>query len=110
MRRSQAEVLTPEETCRRAEVALRRGLPALSPAEGRELGRLVDARRARASSRERTRLAAYLERLRAGQPTSPADDRAMADVLKRAELRLPAPSLARLRALYEKALLAPQTR
>jgi hypothetical protein len=105
MSRSQAEVLAPEETYRRAEIALRRGLPALSAAEARELGRLSDALRARVSGKERARLLSYLEQVRAGRPTLPADDLAMAQAVKRAELKLAPPSLERLRALYEKAVL-----
>lgn len=105
MSRSQAEVLSPEETYRRAEIALRRGLPALNAAETRELGRLVDARHARANVKERARLASYLERLRTGRPTSPDDDRAMAQLVRTADLKLAPPSLERLRALYEKAVL-----
>jgi hypothetical protein len=105
MSRSQAEVLLPEETFRRSQVALRRGLPALSPAETREVSRLTSAVHGRVSARDRGRLATYLTRVKEGLATSPEDDRAMAQAVRTAELRLPARDLERLRALYEKATL-----
>ncbi len=108
MSRSQAEVLAPEETFRRSQAALRRGLSALSAAETRELARLNDALHARLGARERRRLGDYLARIKENLGTAPAEDRALALVMRTAELKLPPAQLTRLRALYEKAtLLAP---
>ncbi len=108
MSRSQAEVLSPEETFRRSQAALRRALSALSSAETRELARLNDALHARLNARDRRRLGDYQARIKESLGTSPAEDRALALVMRTAELKLPPAQLARLRALYEKAtLLAP---
>lgn len=106
MSRSQAEVLLPEETFRRSQVALRRGLASFSAAETRDLGRLTSAVHARLAGRDRSRLAGYLARLKDGRATTADDDRAMAQAVRAAELRLASRDLERLRALYEKATLA----
>jgi hypothetical protein len=53
---------------------------------------------------DRERLGVYLERVRAGQPTTAAQDRAMNEVMKRGILSLPAASQEDLRRLTERAI------
>jgi hypothetical protein len=106
MSHSEAQVLEPEEAFRRGFAATSRGLPALSPAEMREVAALTSATYAALPKRERGRLAGYLERVRSQELTSPNEDREMCGLMKQALLRLPAERRLRMQTLYEKAIRA----
>jgi hypothetical protein len=81
-----------------------RGAPELGPEVGREMGAITSALFRSLSASDRDRLGSYLERLRTGQATTPAQDRAMNEVMKRAILALPAKSQEDLRRLTERAI------
>jgi len=55
---------------------------------------------------DRTRLASYVERVRKGDTTRPAEDHEMAALMKTAEDRLTSARRLRLQAYYEKAIRA----
>jgi len=54
---------------------------------------------------ERSKVAAYIERLRRDELTSVGEDRAMARLFQSAEQRLAPAQLVRLQAYYDKAIL-----
>jgi hypothetical protein len=106
MSRSAAQVLEPQEVFRRSYEWTSRGLPSLSPKEARELGDLNFQAFSSLAPRDRTRLGAYIERVRGQKPTTPDEDRTMAGLMRTGVLRLPEARIARLQSLYEKAILA----
>lgn len=106
MTRSAAGVLDPPETFRRAYFQAGRGSASLKAAEAGEFRSLNAALYAALSGSERTRLGAYLERVRAQRPTPPQEDAEMCRLVKTAHLRLPPQKQNQLRALFEKAILA----
>jgi hypothetical protein len=106
MAQSEARVLDPDQAFRRSLAALARLLPALSPAETRELAALTTATYAGVPWAARARLAGYVERVRNTQATRPEEDREMAALMKAAEERLTPARLLRLQAYYDKAIRA----
>jgi len=106
MARSEARVLEPDQAFRRGLEALTRALPSWKPQEVNELGQLTSAIYAGLPSRDQSRLASYIGRVRGGQATTPQDDKEMGQLMKSAILRLRAPQRQRLQALYEKAVRA----
>lgn len=106
MSRSAAGVLEPPEAFRRAYFQAGRGLPSLNAGEAREFRNLNSALYTALSGGERARLGAYLERVRAQRPTTPQEDVEMCRSVKTAVLRLPERQRARLRILFEKAIVA----
>ncbi|HSD28020.1 MAG TPA: DUF4339 domain-containing protein [Vicinamibacteria bacterium] len=104
MAQSEARVLEPDQAFRRSLAALARLLPTLSPAETRELAALTTATYAGVPWADRSRLAAYVERVRQTQATRPEEDREMAALMKAAEERLTPARRLRLQAYYEKAI------
>jgi len=104
MSQSAAHVLEPDETFRRSFQYTSAGLKALSAAEQQEMGELTRAVYALVPPRDRGRLAAYVARARAREPTSAQDTRQSREAMKAAVLKLPAPKRAQLQALYEKAI------
>lgn len=106
MAQSEARVLEPDQAFRRSLAALARLLPSLSKDETRELTALTTATYSGVPWADRSRLAAYVERVRKTETTSPEDDRAMAALMKAAEERLTPARRLRLQAYYEKAILA----
>jgi hypothetical protein len=54
--------------------------------------------------KNRVELAAYFDRVRAGEETSPAQDREMLGLMRGAVLKLPPARLTRLQQIYEKAI------
>jgi hypothetical protein len=104
MSQTAARVLEPDQAFRRSVVALAQLLPSLSKAETRELSRLTRATYATVPWKNRSRLARYIERVRAGDTTDPAVDREMAELMKAAELRLSAEQRHRLQQYYERAI------
>ncbi len=103
---SQARVLEPDQAFRRSVVALSKLIPSLSAAESRELAALSTATYAGVPWAQRGRLSSYIERVRRGDTTSAEEDREMAQMMKAAESRLSPARLTRLRAYYDKAVLA----
>jgi uncharacterized protein DUF4339 len=104
MGRSEAKVLEPDQAFRRSIDALVKVLPTLTAPETQELGQLTTATYAGLAWKDRTRLSAYVERVRANQGTTPQEDREMSALMKMAFLKLPAGQRLRLQAFYEKAL------
>jgi len=104
---SEAGALDPEETFRRACVSAAAGLSSLGRAELDEMTRLTSALYSTVPARDRSRLAAYLEGLRAGRRvTPPEENREMCRIMKQAVLKLPESRRSRLRTLYEKSVLS----
>jgi hypothetical protein len=80
------------------------GVAGLTPAEVQDLSRITSSLYAGMSARDRARLGAYQERVRVEQPTTPAEDAQMAQLMRTGTARLPAESLQRLQELVEKAI------
>jgi hypothetical protein len=106
MSRSSASVLEPDQAFRRSLEALSRSIPTWKGADLRDIGSLTSATYSILPSRDRARLASYIDRVRNGRPTTPEEDKAMCEVMKGAVLRLQPARLVRLQALYEQAVLA----
>jgi hypothetical protein len=106
MARSEARLLEPDQAFRRSIVALARLLPELTRAETRELTALTTATYAGVPWAQRSRLAAYVERVRRSATTTPEEDREMAALMKAAEEKLTPARRLRLQAYYEKAIQA----
>lgn len=102
MANSAVGVLDPSEVFRRAYEAAGRGLPALDRTEAQELGALNSALSSSLSSRDRVRLADYIERVRGRRPTSPQEDADMAHMVGRAAAAMNPARRARLQALFAK--------
>ncbi len=83
-----------------------RGRAGLSVTEAQELDDLTAAALLPLPKAEKQRVADHLARVQAGQTTEAVEDLAIAPLLKRAWLGLPDQHLARLQALYEKAIRA----
>jgi hypothetical protein len=110
MGRSAAGVLEPAEVFRRSWDLASRGLHALSRSESRELSSLTQAVYARVPGRERTRLGAYVARVREREATSVALDQEMCGIMKAAVDKLPVLQRERLQVLFDKAIAAGLTR
>jgi hypothetical protein len=106
MAQSEARVLEPDQAFRRSLAALARLLPSLTKDETRELTALTTATYAGVPWADRTRLAAYVERVRKTDTTRPEEDREMAGLMKTAEEQLTPARRLRLQAYYEKAIRA----
>ena len=106
MAQSEARVLEPDQAFRRSLQALAANIGSLTPAEKDELSRLTTATYAGVPWKDRIALADYVERVRKGATTPPAEDRAMAALLKAAESRLSGEGRLKLQGFYEKAILA----
>lgn len=100
---SAADQASPRVLRRGLELASR-GRASLAVAEAEELDNLTTAAIRLLPKAERQHVASYLARVQAGEATEPVDDEVVAPLLKRALLSLPDQSLARLQALYEKAI------
>jgi hypothetical protein len=106
MARSEAKVLEPDQAFRRSFDALANALPTWKGGEAQEMGNLLAACYRTLTGRDRTRLAAYVEKVQKHQHTTPQEDRLILQLMKTAVLRLTAPQRARLQALYQKAVEA----
>lgn len=104
MSQTEARVLEPPQAFRRSVAALASLLPSLTPAETREISRLSTATYAGLPWAQRRDLAGYIDRVRKGDTTDPAEDAAMAELMKAAEMRLSAEQRLRLQAYYERAV------
>ena len=110
MGRSAAGVLEPPEVFRRSWDLASRGLYVLNKTESRELSTLLSAVYARVAAKDRSRLGAYVARVRERETTSTELDAEMCGVMKAAVDKLPALSRARLQDLFDKAIAAGLTR
>lgn len=104
MSRSQARVLEPDQAFRRSFEAVANAWPGWKGPEAQEMARLIAACYATLTPRDRTRLAAYVEKIQKHQLTEPQEDREMSQLMKAAVLRLPDAKRTRLQALYQKAV------
>jgi hypothetical protein len=104
MSQSAALALDPEVTFRRAFRLASTGLTSLETAEFTELGRLTSAVYDVLPRKERVRLAAYFDRVRADAATTSDEDREMLRLMGGAVRQLAPATLARLQQLYEKAI------
>jgi hypothetical protein len=104
MARSEAKMLEPDQAFRRSFDAVASALSAWNRNDSQELGKLIASCYQGLTGRDRTRLAAYVEKVRAHQLTSPQEDREMQQLMKSAVLRLPAGRRLRLQALFERAV------
>ena len=104
MAQSEAKVLEPDQAFRRSLDALSRAIPSLSKTETQELSQITSATYASLPWKDRGRLAAYVDRVRNRQSTSPGEDKEMGQLMKTAVLQLPPMRRLRLQALYEKAI------
>jgi hypothetical protein len=104
MAQSAAQVLEPDETFRRSLQYMGPGLKALTPKEQQEVGELNRTVYGFVAQRDRWKMAAYIDRVRAKATTSTADTRRNRELMRDAVLKLPAPKRARLQQLYEAAI------
>jgi hypothetical protein len=83
-----------------------RGRPLLPAGDGDEIGTLADMLRSSLPAEEWAHLSAYVEAVKAGQPSTPDDDRQVSAIAKAAALKLTETNRVRLQALTEKAVVA----
>jgi hypothetical protein len=83
-----------------------RGRGALAAGDAEEVNTLGGMLGAAVTPEEWGRLSAYVERVKAGQPTTPEEDRDAAGLARTAVLKLTETNRVRLQALCEKAVLA----
>ena len=88
MARSEAKVLEPDQAFRRSFDALANALPTWKGGEAQEMGSLLAACYRTLTGRDRTRLAAYVEKVQKHQHTTPQEDREILQLMKTAVLRL----------------------
>jgi len=106
MAQSEARLLEPDQAFRRSLSALAANIGSLTEQEKTELTRLTTATYSGVAWKDRSRLADYVERVRKGKTTPPAEDKEMAALLKSAEIRLSGEGRLKLQSYYEKAILA----
>jgi hypothetical protein len=106
MSQSEARLLEPVDAFRRSLSALATNIGMLTDKEKAELTRLTTAAYTGLVWKDRARLADYVERVRKGAATTPAEDKEMAELMKQAELRLSSEGRLRLQGYYEKAIFA----
>ena len=83
-----------------------RGRGSLAAGDSDEIDTLTVMLRSALSPEDWARLSSYVERVKAGQPTTPDEDRQVAPIAKAAVLKLTETNRVRLQALCEKAILA----
>lgn len=81
-----------------------RGLPRMDPLAAQQLGELMPKVFASLPGAQRERLGSYLERVRAGQPTTPADDSAMNQLMNGSIRALAEPDQKRLQQVIQGAI------
>lgn len=109
MGQSEARVLEPDQAFRRSFEALSRAQPGWGGAESGQMTQLFAALYASLSGKDRTRLAAYFDKVRGRQLTTPEEDREASLLMKGAVLHLSGARRLQLQALYEKAVRAAAT-
>jgi hypothetical protein len=106
VRMSEAQALAPEEAFRRGFRFAALGIGSLPSPEAKEMSSLTAAAYARVSARERSQMAAYLEKVKSNRNTTAKEDRDAATIMKRALQGFPAARLLRIQQLYGKAVEA----
>jgi len=96
----------PAAVFRQSCDAIAKGRAGLGPGDAEEVGTLTGMLRAATSDEDWGRLSSYVERVKAGQPTTPEEDRDMAPRARAAVLKLTETNRVRLQTLGEKAILA----
>jgi hypothetical protein len=104
MSQSEAKVLEPDQAFRRSLDALSRAIPTFSKAETADLSQITSATYGALPWKDRGRLAAYVDRVRNRESTTPGEDKEMGQLMKAAVMQLPPMRRLRLQALYEKAI------
>jgi GYF domain 2 len=104
MAQSEAKVLEPDQAFRRSLDALSRAIPTFSKAETQDLSQITTATYGALPWKDRGRLAAYVDRVRNRESTTPGEDKEMGQLMKTAVMQLPPMRRLRLQALYEKAI------
>src|SRR5262245_30043332 len=104
MAQSEAKVLEPDQAFRRSLDALSRAIPNFSKTETADLSQITSATYGALAAKDRSRLAAYVDRVRNRESTSPVEDKEMGQLMKTAVMQLPPMRRLRLQALYEKAI------
>lgn len=104
MEQSAAQILEPAEAFRRSYDLATRGIPFLNKPEAKEMADLTTRMYGSVPASYRTRLAAYFDRVRAHEMTTPQLDEEMNQLMRSAVLSLPEIKRARLQSLYEKAI------
>src|SRR6185503_2462465 len=79
-----------------------RGRPSLPAGDSAEIGTLAEMVRSALPAEDWTRLTAYVEAVKAGQATTPDDDRQVSQIARAAVLKLTETNRVRLQALVEK--------
>lgn len=104
MLQSGGEAADPAAVFRQSCEWIARGRPSLPPGDSEEIATLADMVRSSLSADEWTRLSSYVETVKAGQPTTPDDDRQVSAIAKAAVLKLTETNRVRLQALTEQAV------
>jgi hypothetical protein len=106
MLQSGGEAADPAAVFRQSCEWIARGRPSLPPGDSDEISTLANMIRSSLSADEWTRLSSYVETVKAGQATTPDDDRQVSQVAKTAVLKLTETNRVRLQALVETAVVA----
>jgi hypothetical protein len=106
MLQSGGEAADPAAVFRQSCAWIARGRPSLPAGDSDEIGTLADMVRSALPAEDWTRLAAYVDSVKAGQATTPDDDRQVSQIAKAAVLKLTETNRVRLQALTEKAVVA----
>jgi hypothetical protein len=96
--------LSAEDLFRLGHFYAAKGLTDLTPGETRKLGEITAVLFAGIAPRDRARLGPYLERIRFDKPSTPAEDREMALIMKTGTDRLTPAQLGDLRGLLERSI------
>jgi hypothetical protein len=104
MAQSEAKVLESDQAFRRSLDALSRAIPTLSKSETQDLAQITTATYGALPWKDRGRLAAYVDRVRNRESTTPGEDKEMGQLMKTAVQQLQPMQRLRLQALYEKAI------
>ena len=106
MLQSGGEAADPAAVFRQSCEWITLGRPSLPPGDSEEISTLADMIRSSLSAEDWARLSSYVEGVRAGQATTPDDDRQASQIAKAAVLKLTETNRVRLQALVEKAVVA----
>ncbi len=98
--------LTPEQLAEKSYEVAAKGFIVLSRDELKEMSDILALVYKPMTEKDRARLAAYLNRVKAGRASAQDDDDEMREAMKNGLLALPDESRARLQAIFEKAIAA----
>jgi hypothetical protein len=98
--------LTPEEVAEKSYQVAAKGFVVLTRSELKEMSDTLALVYNPMTESDRAKLAAYLNRIKTGQPSSPDEDSEMREAMRNGLLALPDDARARLQAIFEKAIAA----